>query len=308
MQAQHYVGARGGYGGGSGNRFYPKQTMGTLWDLYSGGISWKYYSPERFLGGVEIDILFMQQGYKLWRPTYMSEGTPGEEDFREWYENIISDNHKVNSIVVPIFWQPHVYMFNRNLRIFLNLGVTFSYNISAQDMKHSKVEGVLEDWHDYEFSSVRDNRFGYGLAGGGGVNVSIGKRLELLAEARYYINYADIYRNKTKYPANEYLRSPMDNLQFSVGFFYRLGKGGILAPAGRKLTEKMRLAEEQALAAPTEAEVNGVLERYSGEGSIRQEMERTEETPDALLDYDTADPGSQPEEPGPPSPANETNE
>ena len=39
LQAQHYIGVRGGWGGGS-VRFQPVRETGIHWGLYSGGLSY----------------------------------------------------------------------------------------------------------------------------------------------------------------------------------------------------------------------------------------------------------------------------
>ena len=133
LHAQHYIGVKGGFGGGT-SRFFPKEEMGTVWGLYSGGISWKYYSYERYLGGVEADLLFMQQGYRHYT---LLDNLPG--DTTTYMER------EINSFVLPIFWQPHFYFFQRKVRLYLNLGVTFSYNMNSQYKWYSAEKGLLED-------------------------------------------------------------------------------------------------------------------------------------------------------------------
>lgn len=227
LNAQHYFGIRGGYGSGSA-RLYPERDFenGTVWGLYSGGVSWKYYAPEPFVGGIEVDAIIMQQGYKTLTKDYFS-GEP-----QSGYERY------VNTFMVPIFWQPHVYMFRQRLRVFLNAGVTFSYVMSSTE-KHIKYltdsQEVTEN--DYNMRLTRDNRFGYGLCGGGGISWAAG-RLELFVEARYYIGYSDLLKNWNKNEGNEHLRSPLDGLQVSAGMFWRVGKDGIRSTQGRGLSAK----------------------------------------------------------------------
>lgn len=231
VSAQHYVGVRGGFGGGT-SRFYPKEEMGTVWGLYNGGVSWKYYSKERYVGGLEVDLLFMQQGYKKFSEQYSLPNDPA--DTTGYY------TRRVNTIMLPIFWQPHAYLMQRKMRVFLNLGVTFSYVLSQTEETGSKIHGVLSKG-DYKMKTTRDNRWGYGLAGGGGVAWLVG-RFEVVGEVRYYIGYSDIMRNENKYETNP-LRSPLDGLQGSVAVYYRFGKEGILSKPSKKVEAKMREAE-----------------------------------------------------------------
>lgn len=233
--AQHYIGIRGGWGGGSA-RIEPKPNdKGTVWGLYNGGISWKYYSPERYVGGVEADLLFMQQGFRNYELTDVPQGSNEKAERESYYQRTI------NSIMLPIYWQTHGYMFMRRLRVFLNLGVTLTYNYSSEEETYNyfteeKTKGK------YDMKLTRDNPFTYGLGGGVGLGWSFG-RLELLFEGRYYFGYGDIYRNRNRYELNP-LRSPLDNIQFSLGAYWRLGKKGILSPPTPKVAAKMRAAEE----------------------------------------------------------------
>lgn len=224
--AQHYVGVRGGFGAGS-FRPYPKEETGMVWGLWSGGVSWKYYSPIKFVGGVEADIEYMQRAYK-----YELKNTPDTTYQRS-----------LTSIMVPLFWQPHAYLFNRHMRVFLNLGLTFSYNFNSHYKYVSRTEGMYENGK-YEMQLTRDNRWNYGLCGGFGLGLLFG-RWEALIEGRYYFGYADILKNRNKYPYNP-LRSPLDNINFSVGLSYRLGKGkGLLIDANMRAAA--RQAERDAL-------------------------------------------------------------
>ncbi len=245
--AQHYVGVRAGYGGGS-PRLYPIIDSKTNWGMLHGGVSWKYYTGEKVLGGIEADLLFMQQGF-AYGDRYMFSGSrfggqPSDTTGR--YELT------VNSIVIPLMLQPHFYLFQQRLRIFLNAGVTFSYHIGGRYEVTSNLKGRYTGNGDqlgthtlakgkYTLERLRDNRWGYGLVGGGGITWSFGQ-WEIMSEVRYYMGYSDIWRNKNKYlhKDNRFLRSWMDNLQISVGAYYRLGKGGIISEQGRGAKAQQR--------------------------------------------------------------------
>lgn len=229
-RAQHYFGIRGEYGNASSRiefeRGFENQS---IWGLYSGGVAWKYYTDEKFLGGLEVNALYMQQGFKkLWRNNQTAE--PDSAYVRN-----------VDVVMVPIMWQPHIYMFKQRLRVFMNAGVTFSYVIGSSEKEINYVTGETEK-RDYQMRLTRDNRFAYGLCGGGGASWAFG-RLEVFAEARYYIGYSDILKNSNKNEENEHLRSPLDAMRFSVGMFWRMGSGGIRSEQGRPAA----VSEEAAL-------------------------------------------------------------
>jgi hypothetical protein len=221
--AQHYVGAKLGYGAASG-RFYPLRETGMFFGNYTGGLAWKYYSEQQIVGGVGAELEFQQRGYKIF---YGNKSATTDYTLR-----------RVNSITMPLIWQPHLYFFDRRLRVFLNAAFTVTYNLGVDD---SVTEVTFRDdgsskmvsssvTTPYKFITARDNRWNYGIFGGFGFGVLFG-RCEVFAEARYYYGMSDIIRNYTKYQfQSEFLRSELDNLYINVGFFFRLGKGGIKAP------------------------------------------------------------------------------
>ncbi len=226
LAAQHMLGVRGGYGYGS-VRFFPPQETKSLWGLYSGGISWKYYSKERVLGGLQVDLLYLQRGYREPRP------------------NTSTYIRQINTLQLPLFMQPHVYFGGRRVRIFLNAGIYLSYNLSSTYSILYPEGTINEETHNakYEFMDVRDNRFSYGLVGGFGFNYILG-RLELLAEARYDYGYGDILKNTNKYPGNP-RRSPLDAAYIHIGAYWRLGKGGFLSPLSPKSAARLAQREQQ---------------------------------------------------------------
>lgn len=224
--AQHTLGFVAGYGMGNG-RFQPQQEMRARWGMYSGGLTWRYYGSQRFVGGFGIDLEFLQQGFSFATNASMVEE---KADYLYYSRNI-------NSIVLPIVWQPHVYMFRNHLRVYLEAAATFSYNFSSTYENEQARESGASDWQgDYNYKLARDNRWGYGLAGGGGIAVLI-RRFELNFRVRYYFGFSDIVRNRNRYADNNDdgsenpfwatpLRSPLDNLSISVGLSYRFNKQG----------------------------------------------------------------------------------
>lgn len=224
--AQHTLGVVAGYGMGS-SRLDPKQETKGVWGMYSGGVSWRYYGPQRFVGGFGIDLEFLQQGFSFAPNASTIED---EKDYRYY-------TRRINSVVLPIVWQPHVYMFRNHLRLYLEAAATFSYNFSSSYENEVAHDLGAADWKGtYRFKTARDNRWGYGLAGGAGIALLI-RQFEINFRARYYFGYSDILRARTKYADNATdgaenpfwatpQRSPLDNLNISIGFSYRFNKKG----------------------------------------------------------------------------------
>ena len=238
--AQHTLGFTAGYGMAS-SRLDPKQEMKAIWGSYTAGLTWRYYGQQRFVGGFGIDLEFLQQGFSLATNASMVEE---KKDYLYYTRN-------VNSIVLPIVWQPHFYLARRHLRVYLEAALTFSYNFDSSYVNDVARENGVEPWRGkYEFKTARDNRWGYGLAGGAGLAVLIG-RFEVSAGARYYFGYSDILRNRNKYYDNAVdgaenpfwytpQRSPMDNLMVRIGVAYRFAPEFKSWTVKRQKREKMK--------------------------------------------------------------------
>ncbi len=232
IQAQHTLGVTGGFGTGS-ESIYPMVEGKSIYGLANFGLTWRTYSSESVVGGFGVDLEYMQRGFSY--SPYASTVPEGEQLY--YY------TRNINSIMLPIVWQPHFYMLDRRVRVFLEAAATFSYDINStysNDYLRNRYEEAgleLEDWEgDYEYMTSRDNRFGYGLAGGGGISYLAGK-YEVMARVRYYYGLSDVVRNRNKYydnsldgPENPFgltpLRSPLSNLFISFGASYHFGPEG----------------------------------------------------------------------------------
>lgn len=219
-QAQHTIGVNFGGGMASG-RFEPTQETKPIFGNFTGGFSWRYYSSQRVVGGIGADLEFVQQGFRI------ATNTSRVDDKKDY----LYYTRHVNSMMLPIIWQPHAYIKKR-VRLYLEAGVNFSYNISSTYEMEKLINGVkVTEEGDYHFRTVRDNRWGYGLVGGGGLAVLI-KQFEINIRARYYFGYSDILRNRNKHSSSiegftlTPLRSPLDNLNITFGVNYRFNKEG----------------------------------------------------------------------------------
>ena len=222
--AQHTLALVGG-GGMTNCRLYPSQERRVTWGVFSGGLSWRYYSAPRYVGGIGVDLEFIQRGLSYSPDAYRHD----DKSEYHYYSRLY------NTVSMPVVWQPHVYMFRNHLRIYLEAMLNLEYNISARyayDLHSGEhVEG------SYPLINYRDNRFGYGLAGGGGIDLLFG-RFEAGVRVRYYFGLSDIMRNRNKYYDNGLddpyenpfsytpLRSPVDNLMISIKLGFRFNKGG----------------------------------------------------------------------------------
>ncbi|MFR9523337.1 MAG: PorT family protein [Rikenellaceae bacterium] len=237
LRAQNTFGVAQGFGSGF-VRAYPSIESKSIYGLSTTSLMWRNYTAEPYIGCFGIDVEIMERGfaYAPYTSTNNTDDDRDESDLLYYYRYI-------NSVMVPIIWQPYIYMFHNRVRIFADAAVTFSYNYSSSyknDLYNSY--GFNDDvWQgEYDMRSERDNVWGYGLAFGGGITYLI-DRFEIQASMRYYFGYSDILKNRNKYYTNNTdssaenpfsytpLRSPIDNFNFKIGVSYRVGSGDYAA-------------------------------------------------------------------------------
>ncbi len=247
--AQHTLTLTGGTGVSTA-RFYPAEMTKWLWGSETAGISWRYYSDKpHFVGAVGIDLEYLERGFKTGYAYTVEYVNEREVRHYKFY------TRNVNSIMMPIVWQPHVYAANNRLRIFIEAAFVLSFNVSSdysyQDDRYPAGK--------YEWKVPRDNRFGYGLSGGAGFAVLLGQ-VELGLKAKYNFGYSDILKNRNKYYSNTTdgrenpfyytpLRSPMDNINVMLTVGWRFNKRGfdswyVVRPKKEKRLESFNFSEQ----------------------------------------------------------------
>lgn len=247
--AQHTLTLTGG-SGLSTARFYPAEETKWLWGSETVGLSWRFYSDKpRFVGAVGIDLEYLERGFSVGYAYTSSFVDDKEVRTYKYY------TRNVNSLMLPIVWQPHVYAAKNRIRIFLEAAFVLSFNISSdysyQDDRYPAGK--------YEWKVPRDNRFGYGLSGGAGFALLFGQ-VEVGFKAKYNFGYSDILKNRNKYYSNTTdgrenpfyyspLRSPMDNINAMITVGWRFNKRGfdswyVVRPKKEKRLETFNFSEQ----------------------------------------------------------------
>ena len=247
--AQHTLTLTGGTGLSTA-RFYPAEETKWVWGMETYGLSWRYYSDKpRFVGAVGVDLEYLERGFSVGYAYTSSFVDDKEVRTYKYY------TRNVNSLMLPIVWQPHVYAANNRIRIFLEAAFVLSFNISSdysyQDDRYPAGK--------YEWKVPRDNRFGYGLSGGAGFALLFGQ-VEVGFKAKYNFGYSDILKNRNKYYSNTTdgrenpfyyspLRSPMDNINAMITVGWRFNKRGfdswyVVRPKKEKRLETFNFSEQ----------------------------------------------------------------
>lgn len=235
---RQYFGVKGGWGEGD-VRLYPHWTSPPVWGKLNGGFFWVYYGggkdnaylADSYTGGVCVEVELLQRGFQY---AALDRNTKRYTYMRA-----------LNSIMVPVMWQPHVLLNEDKVRLYLNAGATLSYNLDwgSKEYYFETATGELVDEYDYEWITVRDNRWAYGLVVGLGAGWRIVDNLEVMVEGRYYFGYSDIVKRKTIYLGTQFLRSPLDNINFSLGVAYTWGHSGSwsFSPAQRRAAKAAQM-------------------------------------------------------------------
>ena len=247
--AQHTLTLTGG-SGLSTARFYPAEETKWVWGMETVGLSWRFYSDKpRFVGAVGVDLEYLERGFSVGYAYTSSFVDDKEVRTYKYY------TRNVNSLMLPIVWQPHVYAAKNRIRIFLEAAFVLSFNISSdysyQDDRYPAGK--------YEWKVPRDNRFGYGLSGGAGFALLFGQ-VEVGFKAKYNFGYSDILKNRNKYYSNTTdgrenpfyyspLRSPMDNINAMITVGWRFNKRGfdswyVVRPKKEKRLETFNFSEQ----------------------------------------------------------------
>ncbi|MDE7356480.1 MAG: PorT family protein [Rikenellaceae bacterium] len=202
-QGGHYIGIRGG-AGASKVRFYPRKESKLLLPNMTYGVAYKYLGGDRFFGGVELDVNYVEKGYK-----YLVKS-----------DSDSSLQRKLTAIELPFMWQPHVWFAQNRARFFLNAGPYLSYMLKTSDERLVSKKDGEQAVYSYDFNSLRDNRLEYGLSAGAGFGATIAGRLEVLFEFRYVVGFSDILKNPNKYPGSITQESPIDQMNVTLGIHY----------------------------------------------------------------------------------------
>lgn len=184
------VGVNGGINLNS-TSFTPTIKQNSLMGI-TGGLTARYISEKYFamICGAQVELNFSQRG---WDELFEIPGDNGEmvEDPTQTY------TRKMTYIDIPFL--AHLAFGNeRGLQFFLNLGPQVGFLIGESE----KIDGVdmdrLSSTQKAVYGVKIQNKFDYGIAGGGGVELRTKKAGSFIVEGRYYFALSDFYKTAKK--------------------------------------------------------------------------------------------------------------
>lgn len=147
----------------------------------TGGLTGRYISEKYFamICGVQVELNYSQRGW--------------DEKFEELNDDRVY-SRKMTYMEVP-FLAHLAFGKDRGAQFFINLGPQIGFLLNDKE----KREGT---WTDSQLASEQygkkiDNKFDYGIVGGGGLEIRT-KAGNFLLEGRYYFGLADFYNNTKK--------------------------------------------------------------------------------------------------------------
>ncbi len=125
--------------------------------------------------------------------------------WKEFYEERpdLSYTRTIHTINLPLL--THLYLsFGKGIRVFLNAGPILGYNLAEQnkliDPLTKEGKSSFTNFGKYRHETPIKNKFFWGLCGGPGVSIPIGKHHRMELEGRYTFGFGDIWSNKRQDP------------------------------------------------------------------------------------------------------------
>lgn len=171
-----------------------------------GGVTARYISEKYFapVFGIQAELNFSQRGWdeKI-------------EDNSNTYSRIM------NYLEIPFLAHIAIGKESRGVCVFFNLGPQIAYLISEK-------ENFSADWDpstrpkgvNYQYGKAAENKFDYGIVGGGGIELKTAAG-NFLLEGRYYFGLSDIYNNSKKDP---FSRSAHTTISVRLSYLFDLTK------------------------------------------------------------------------------------
>ena len=165
--------------------FDPKIKQNTLNGMEM-GVTMRYMSEKYFkmMCGVQMEINYSQRGWS--------------EKIEDGSGNTYS--RTMNYVEIPLL--AHLAFgkdaLNRGVKFFINAGPQIGLLISESESMENIDMNALTDTQKAVYGDKIQNKFDYGIAGGGGIEFRTKKAGSFLLEGRYYFALSDFYSTTKK--------------------------------------------------------------------------------------------------------------
>ena len=180
--------------------FSPKVYQESL-RQFSAGITARYISEKNF--GLQGELNISQRGWK------------------EKKDSIPEHKFTKSLLYLELPVMTHIYFnLGSKARLVFNMGPQIGYQIKEEVLDHNIVfdpgfdpEGSIPS----QYTNSTENKFDWGIVGGGGIEVRTGIG-SFIIEGRYYYGLSDIYKNKK---SDYYATSPNQVVNLKLTYLFR---------------------------------------------------------------------------------------
>jgi len=192
--SEWYIGPSGGVS--MSNITLVPKTVDKLY--YTGrtiGFTARYVSEAHF--GFQLECNYMEAG---WKEDYLGNGIASEYSYER----------QLHFVDVPFL--VHAYAAAKSVRFYLNAGPKFSYLLSESE------ENKQPSLAYAEHGKLVENPFQYGILGGGGLEMHLGRNI-LGLEGRYCYYLSNLFSDAV---GEDFVTSDLQTMSLNVYYYFQL--------------------------------------------------------------------------------------
>ena len=209
------VGFNGGVNLNSAS-FTPKIKQNSLMGI-TGGLTARYISEKYFamICGAQVELNISQRGWDELFEVPGENGEPVEDPTRKY-------TRKMTYLDIPFL--AHLAFGNeKGLQFFINAGPQIGLLIGESESMENIDMNALTDTQKAVYGDKIQNKFDYGIAGGGGIEFRTKKAGSFLLEGRYYFALSDFYSTTKK---DYFSRAAHGTITVKLTYLFDLKKSG----------------------------------------------------------------------------------
>ena len=201
------VGFNGGVNLNSAS-FTPKIKQNSLMGI-TGGLTARYISEKYFamICGAQVELNISQRGWEA-----LFETADGQKDLSRSY------SREMTYLEIP-FLAHLAFGKDKGVQFFINLGPQVAFLINESE----KADGWTAEQIAIrpEYGKKIENKFDYGIAGGGGLEIRTKRAGNFLLEGRYYFGLADFYKTRKK---DDFSRAAHNTISIKLTYLFDITK------------------------------------------------------------------------------------
>lgn len=194
--------------------FTPSIKQNSLMGI-TGGLTARYISEKYFamICGAQVELNVSQRG---WDQLFEIPGENGEmvKDPTQIY------TRKMTYIDIP-FLAHLAFGRDRGLQFFVHAGPQISFLIGESETISGVDMDQLSNTQKFVYGVKIQNKFDYGIAGGGGVELRTKKAGSFIVEGRYYFALSDFYSTTKK---DDFARAAHGTITIKLTYLFDLKK------------------------------------------------------------------------------------